>query len=115
MPIAPPEGSCRYCKHSNAYTKFTCDSCRRRLVWADAAASTSGEKCPQCERYNTYNKSNCEECESLLPWSECAAARYAARGNQENDQKSLAITIVVCLVFAFLLLWFVVFNVSPTK
>jgi hypothetical protein len=115
MSITPAGGLCRHCNHFNAYTSYACEKCQGRLVWADAAASTSGENGPECQHFNNYTQTNCEVCQALLPWSECPAARHVVKGSVEIEQKSLAYIIAFSLILLFLLLWFIVYNVSPTK
>ena len=115
MENVPAGGLCRRCNQFNSYLKITCDFCGGRLVWANAGAATYGEKCPNCQQFNLYLKTNCQSCESRLPWADCAAAHRAAKGNAQKEQKSLAATITISLILAFLVICFIFYGVLPTK
>lgn len=115
MATVPNRGPCPRCHQLNLYTHSLCDLCGERLLWADTFANTSGEKCPQCQHFNTYIKRNCDSCHALLPWADAPAAIRFAEGNVEEEQKSLALTVLACGLVVIIVFGFLFYSLAPNK
>lgn len=105
-------GPCPHCRRLNVYTQSKCDQCGERLLWADTFAATAGENCPQCQQFNTYLTQYCEQCEARLPWADAPAAKKITSGKAETEQKSLAITVVLCGIIFILFCGWMIYSLT---
>jgi hypothetical protein len=109
----PAGAACARCGRFNAYTKYTCEYCGDRLVWADTFAVASGEKCPECKAFNPYINSTCSSCGRRLPWANALAARHAASGKAEKEERSFAFTILWCAIAFVLFMGYMIYSMAP--
>jgi hypothetical protein len=82
-------------------------------LWADTFAVKAGEKCPHCQYFNTYLTANCEQCHLRLPWADAPAIKKITSGKAEAEQKSLAITIVLCSILFIIFCGWMIYSLTP--